>query len=143
PASTSKNWRTAWRYARRKTRGEPSQWGAAPAPQVRRRTRGEPSRWGAAPAPQVRRRMRGEDRDGQYRFPGRTRGEPRDFRPMIRLRGVTRCFQLGEQRVMGLDAVDLDVAAGEYLAVSGASGSGKSTLLNILGLLDAPDSGEY
>jgi putative ABC transport system ATP-binding protein len=62
---------------------------------------------------------------------------------MIRLRGVTRCFQLGEQRVMGLDAVDLDVAAGEYLAVTGPSGSGKSTLLNILGLLDAPDSGEY
>jgi len=62
---------------------------------------------------------------------------------MIELRGVTRCFQLGDQRVMGLDAVDLQVAAGEYLAVTGASGSGKSTLLNILGLLDAPDAGEY
>ncbi|WP_375739280.1 ABC transporter ATP-binding protein [Pseudomonas boanensis] len=62
---------------------------------------------------------------------------------MIRLSGVTRCFQLGEQRVMGLDAVDLDVLAGEYLAVTGPSGSGKSTLLNILGLLDVPDAGEY
>ncbi|SDU34950.1 putative ABC transport system ATP-binding protein [Pseudomonas pohangensis] len=62
---------------------------------------------------------------------------------MIRLRGVTRCFQLGDQRVMGLDAVDLDVAAGEYLSVMGPSGSGKSTLLNMLGLLDAPDAGEY
>ncbi|MWV14672.1 ATP-binding cassette domain-containing protein [Pseudomonas sp. L-22-4S-12] len=62
---------------------------------------------------------------------------------MIELRAVSRCFQLGDQRVMGLDAVDLQVAAGEYLAVTGASGSGKSTLLNILGLLDAPDSGEY
>ncbi|MCQ4348531.1 ABC transporter ATP-binding protein [Pseudomonas stutzeri] len=62
---------------------------------------------------------------------------------MIRLRGVTRCFRLGEQRVMGLDAVDLDIAAGEYLSVMGPSGSGKSTLLNVLGLLDAPDAGEY
>jgi putative ABC transport system ATP-binding protein len=62
---------------------------------------------------------------------------------MIRLRGVSRCFHLGDQRVMGLDAVDLDVAAGEYLSVMGPSGSGKSTLLNVLGLLDAPDAGEY
>ncbi|SDT09466.1 ABC transporter ATP-binding protein [Pseudomonas oryzae] len=62
---------------------------------------------------------------------------------MIRLRGVTRCFRLGEQRVMGLDAVDLEVDAGEYLSVMGPSGSGKSTLLNVLGLLDAPDAGEY
>lgn len=62
---------------------------------------------------------------------------------MIRLRGVTRCFDLGGQRVMGLDAVDLDIAAGEYVAVMGPSGSGKSTLLNVLGLLDAPDAGEY
>ncbi|SDH68808.1 putative ABC transport system ATP-binding protein [Pseudomonas benzenivorans] len=62
---------------------------------------------------------------------------------MIRLHEVTRCFVLGDQRVMGLDAVSLEVAAGEYLAVMGPSGSGKSTLLNILGLLDVPDAGEY
>ncbi len=62
---------------------------------------------------------------------------------MIRLRGVTRCFELGGQRVMGLDALDLDISAGEYMAVMGPSGSGKSTLLNVLGLLDAPDAGEY
>jgi len=62
---------------------------------------------------------------------------------MIRLRGVSRCFVLGDQQVKGLDGVDLEVARGEYLAVMGPSGSGKSTLLNILGLLDAPDAGEY
>ncbi|TWC39485.1 putative ABC transport system ATP-binding protein [Pseudomonas sp. SJZ079] len=62
---------------------------------------------------------------------------------MIRLREVTRRFQIGEQQVLGLDRVSLDVTAGDYLAVRGPSGSGKSTLLNILGLLDAPDSGEY
>ncbi|WP_372874314.1 ABC transporter ATP-binding protein [Pseudomonas sp.] len=62
---------------------------------------------------------------------------------MIRLSGVSRCFILGDQRVMGLDQVNLQVSPGEYLAVMGPSGSGKSTLLNIIGLLDAPDSGEY
>ncbi|WP_172153048.1 ABC transporter ATP-binding protein [Pseudomonas tumuqii] len=62
---------------------------------------------------------------------------------MIRLSGVSRCFVLGDQQVKGLDQVDLQVSPGEYLAVMGPSGSGKSTLLNILGLLDAPDSGEY
>ncbi|MDH4610504.1 ABC transporter ATP-binding protein [Pseudomonas sp. BN102] len=56
---------------------------------------------------------------------------------------ISRCFQLGEQRVRGVDCLDLEVADGEYLAVTGVSGSGKSTLLNILGLLDAPDSGEF
>ena len=62
---------------------------------------------------------------------------------MIRLSGVSRCFILGDQQVKGLDRVDLQVDPCEYLAVMGPSGSGKSTLLNILGLLDAPDSGEY
>jgi putative ABC transport system ATP-binding protein len=62
---------------------------------------------------------------------------------MIRLHGLTRCFRAGEQQVMGLDGLELEVRAGDYLAVMGPSGSGKSTLLNILGLLDAPDVGEY
>src|SRR3990167_7553700 len=62
---------------------------------------------------------------------------------MIRLSAVSRCFILGDQQVKGLDQVDLQVSPGEYLAVMGPSGSGKSTLLNIIGLLDAPDSGEY
>lgn len=73
-------------------------------------------------------------------------GDPcgcRGDREMIRLRGGSRSFQLGEQQVMGLDGLDLDIAAGDYMAVMGPSGSGKSTLLNILGLLDAPSAGEY
>ncbi|HXH04045.1 MAG TPA: ABC transporter ATP-binding protein [Candidatus Competibacteraceae bacterium] len=62
---------------------------------------------------------------------------------MIELSGVTRVFQVGEQRVHGLRQVDLSIAAGEYVAVMGPSGSGKSTLLHIIGLLDRPDAGTY
>jgi len=62
---------------------------------------------------------------------------------MIRLRGGSRSFQLGEQQVMGLDGLDLDIAAGDYMAVMGPSGSGKSTLMNILGALDRPTAGTY
>ncbi len=62
---------------------------------------------------------------------------------MIRLQQICRRFQLGEQWVTGLDAINLEIAAGDYVAVMGPSGSGKSTLLNVLGLLDQPDSGQY
>jgi putative ABC transport system ATP-binding protein len=61
----------------------------------------------------------------------------------IRVRGVHRRFQLGDQTVYALNNIDLDIAQGEYLSVMGPSGSGKSTLLNMLGLLDVPDEGEY
>jgi putative ABC transport system ATP-binding protein len=62
---------------------------------------------------------------------------------MIELRGVSRTFEVGDQPVHALRAIDLNVAAGEYAAIMGPSGSGKSTLLHILGLLDRPDSGHY
>jgi putative ABC transport system ATP-binding protein len=62
---------------------------------------------------------------------------------MIRLEQVNRIFQVGDQQVHALAAVDLGIAAGEYVSVMGPSGSGKSTLLNILGLLDHPTSGRY
>lgn len=66
-----------------------------------------------------------------------------DAGPLIRLSGVSRRYEVGEQAVTGLADVDLDVAAGEFLAVMGPSGSGKSTLMNILGCLDVPTSGSY
>ncbi|WP_366655911.1 ABC transporter ATP-binding protein [Fodinicurvata sp. EGI_FJ10296] len=60
---------------------------------------------------------------------------------MIRLRGVTKIFKMGESEIRALDGVDLDIAEGERIVVSGPSGSGKSTLLNIIGCLDLPTSG--
>ena len=62
---------------------------------------------------------------------------------MIELRNISRSFQVGDQPVHALRAIDLDFADGEYAAIMGPSGSGKSTLLHILGLLDRPDQGQY
>ncbi len=62
---------------------------------------------------------------------------------MIQLQRIDRHFLLGEQSVAALAQIDLQIHAGEYVAVMGPSGSGKSTLLNVLGLLDRPDSGHY
>jgi putative ABC transport system ATP-binding protein len=62
--------------------------------------------------------------------------------PVLRLEGLTRTFP-GPVPVHALREVDLTVARGEYLAVTGPSGSGKSTLLNLLGLLDRPTAGRF
>ena len=62
--------------------------------------------------------------------------------PLARLRGVRKAYRKGGDDLVVLDGLDLDVAAGEFLALMGPSGSGKSTLLNILGGLDRPDEGD-
>jgi putative ABC transport system ATP-binding protein len=62
---------------------------------------------------------------------------------MIKLQGLCRNFQVGDQVVHALDRVNLHISSAEYLSIMGPSGSGKSTLLNILGLLDTPSEGSY
>lgn len=62
---------------------------------------------------------------------------------MIGLKDIRREFVVGDETVIALRDVDLQISAGEYLSIMGPSGSGKSTLLNVIGLLDRPDSGEY
>ena len=61
----------------------------------------------------------------------------------IRTRELRKTYVLGDTTVHALDGVDMDVAEGEMVAITGPSGSGKSTLMHILGCLDTPDQGEY
>jgi putative ABC transport system ATP-binding protein len=63
--------------------------------------------------------------------------------PLIRLREVTKTYGSGSASFQALRGVDLDIHAGEFVAVMGPSGSGKSTAMNILGCLDVPTSGHY
>jgi putative ABC transport system ATP-binding protein len=62
---------------------------------------------------------------------------------VLRLRKINKYYQVGAHKLHVLSDVDIEVATGEHVSIMGSSGSGKSTLLNILGILDAYDSGEY
>lgn len=60
---------------------------------------------------------------------------------MIQCRAVSKSYHKGKTVVTPLEALDLDVAKGEFLALMGPSGSGKTTLLNLLSGIDSPTSG--
>ncbi len=61
--------------------------------------------------------------------------------PLIRLRGLAKSYRRGDQVIPVLEGIDLDVAAGDFVALMGPSGSGKSTLLNLLAGIDQPSAG--
>ena len=62
---------------------------------------------------------------------------------MIAIRKLNKYYRVGGRPLHVLKDLDLDIAAGELVAIMGSSGSGKSTLLNILGILDGYDDGTY
>ena len=99
----------------------PPTWPTGPEPVTR------PPAWPAADLPPT--------------WPG-TNGLPA-LRPLIELAGVSRVYDLGHVQVVALQAVDLTVAQGEFVAIIGPSGSGKTTLMNIIGCLDRPTGGRY
>ena len=68
--------------------------------------------------------------------------EARDA-PLIELRAVTKVYGHDASQVRALDGIDLQIRAGEFVAVMGPSGSGKSTCMNVIGCLDTPSSGRY
>ena len=61
--------------------------------------------------------------------------------PLVAIRGVSKVYERGRERIEVLHHVDLDIPEGDFLALMGPSGSGKSTLLNMIAGLDVPTDG--
>jgi putative ABC transport system ATP-binding protein len=62
---------------------------------------------------------------------------------MLQMRALSRTYRTDTIETSALDTIDLDIFAGEFVAIMGPSGCGKSTLLNVMGMLDSPTSGSY
>jgi putative ABC transport system ATP-binding protein len=64
-----------------------------------------------------------------------------DGRPLVAIRGLSKVYHRGRERIEVLHGIDLDIAEGDFVALMGPSGSGKTTLLNLIGGLDRPSGG--
>ena len=73
----------------------------------------------------------------------RSGNQPAGDSPLIRLRDITKHYEMGNQLVRALDGISVEINRGDWVSFIGSSGSGKSTFLNILGCLDRPTHGEY
>ena len=62
---------------------------------------------------------------------------------LLELKGISKKYVIGTEKVNALRKIDLSISKGEYVALMGPSGSGKSTLMNIIGCLDTPSEGTY
>lgn len=62
---------------------------------------------------------------------------------MLKLHNLSKVYRTDEVETVALNSVNIEIDAGEFVAIMGPSGCGKSTLLNIIGMLDSPSSGSY
>src|SRR4029079_11886315 len=72
----------------------------------------------------------------------RTAAAPETAEPMVDVRKVRKVYRRDAEELTGLDGINLEVPAGEFVALMGPSGSGKTTLLNLIAGIDRPTSGK-